>query len=332
MKHQPNEERRERSRRAIAGLALPAVALALLGGVALGIDGPDPMATHWGFGGEPDDSMGRTAFLIMVFLISGLAGIATFLATRRRDVVRGELMAPVAITTFLQWVFAGVGLSALLANAGRDAWTDARSLSVPVALLVPLGAAIVAVVAGRMVSPVGEQPERDDAERPTVARRAGERLSWRVHVRSTWPIALGGVVATVGCIFLFNVGVVAGTAVLLAGAAVAMFATIQVTADRRGLIVTYGPGRWPRTTIGLDRITHAEVIDVRPMHHGGWGYRGSVRVFGRAAVVVRAGEGIQLDLVDGKRFVVTVDDAETGAGTINDLLRPEPAQAEAGTG
>ena len=68
-----------------------------------------------------------------------------------------------------------------------------------------------------------------------------------------------------------------------------------------------------------------EVIDVRPGEWGGWGYRGSVKVFGRAAVVLRAGTGIRVDLVGGRAFAVTVDDAETGARLLNDLAaRTEP--------
>ena len=135
-----------------------------------------------------------------------------------------------------------------------------------------------------------------------------------------WPLALGAGLALVGSLLVFTVGIVLGVGLVLAGAAVAMLATIRVTADPHGLTVAYGPFGWPRTAIPLDRIDRAQVIDVRPMRHGGWGYRGSLRMFRTAAVVLRAGPGIEVDLTDGRRFVVTVDDAEAGAGTINDLL------------
>lgn len=51
----------------------------------------------------------------------------------------------------------------------------------------------------------------------------------------------------------------------------------------------------------------------------GWGYRGSRRTFGRAALVLRTGPAIRLDLTDNRTFAVTVDDAATGAGLLNDL-------------
>jgi hypothetical protein len=69
----------------------------------------------------------------------------------------------------------------------------------------------------------------------------------------------------------------------------------------------------------LEQIVGASVIDLKPREWGGWGYRGSRRAFGRAAVVLRAGPAIRLDLTDRRTFAVTVDDAATGAGLVNDL-------------
>ena len=43
-------------------------------------------------------------------------------------------------------------------------------------------------------------------------------------------------------------------------------------------------------------------------------------LFGAAAVVVRRGPALRLALRDGKTFLVTVDDAATGAALLNDLI------------
>jgi hypothetical protein len=84
---------------------------------------------------------------------------------------------------------------------------------------------------------------------------------------------------------------------------------VQVTGD--ALRVLYGGSlRRPVTTVPLADVETAEVVDVRPMRHGGWGYRGSLRVFGRAAVVLRKGPGARFGLRGGRVFVVTVDDPE----------------------
>jgi len=95
---------------------------------------------------------------------------------------------------------------------------------------------------------------------------------------------------------------------------------IHVRVDERALRIAFGPLRFPRMSIAVDRIEHAEKMTVAPMANGGWGYRGSLTAFGRAAVVVRGGEGLRLALRDHKTMIVTVDDAETGAGLINDLV------------
>ena len=57
-----------------------------------------------------------------------------------------------------------------------------------------------------------------------------------------------------------------------------------------------------------------------PMEHGGWGYRGSLRLTQRAAVVVRSGLALRLELQGGKRLSITVDDAGTAARLINGFV------------
>ena len=156
--------------------------------------------------------------------------------------------------------------------------------------------------------------------RATVGADADERLVWVGRLHSIWPTVVGGVIGTMGGVVAVLVGGAAGIGLIVAGSCVTLLTSVHVTADRHGLTVVDGPFEWPRTRIALTQTGSTEAIDVRPMQHGGWGYRGSLHLFPRAAVVVRAGQGIRLDLVDGKRFVVTVDDAENGAGTINDLV------------
>ncbi len=70
------------------------------------------------------------------------------------------------------------------------------------------------------------------------------------------------------------------------------------------------------TTLGAAGAM-ASVIDVRPMQWGGWGYRGSLKLMRKAAVVHRAGPGIRLDLTDGRVFVVTLDNPEVPVALLN---------------
>jgi hypothetical protein len=114
----------------------------------------------------------------------------------------------------------------------------------------------------------------------------------------------------------------AGLVLLVCAASVALTSSVSVTVGIDGVRVRAAPG-WPTVTVPLDRIASADAIDVRPMRWGGWGYRGSLRLFRRAAWIVRAGPGLKLDLRDGKSFVVTVEDADEAAARVNGLLARE---------
>ena len=67
----------------------------------------------------------------------------------------------------------------------------------------------------------------------------------------------------------------------------------------------------------------ARALNVKPMNHGGWGHRGSLLLLGKAAVVVRRGDAIEVTLRGGRQFLVTVDDAETGAALLNGLVQQQ---------
>ena len=109
---------------------------------------------------------------------------------------------------------------------------------------------------------------------------------------------------------------------LLAGLVVRMAARVRVTIDDSGLTADASRWSWPRVQIPLDDIDAVTSMHVNPWRWGGWGYRGSLRVLRRAAWVVRAGPGLRLDLRDGRRFVVTVDDAPTAAAALGRRLTP----------
>jgi hypothetical protein len=93
---------------------------------------------------------------------------------------------------------------------------------------------------------------------------------------------------------------------------VASLATVYVTVGAAGVRATAALG-WPGVTIPLAEITAGRAIDLRPRTWGGWGYRGSLRLAGRAAWVLRRGEALELTLTGDRRFAVTVDDAATAA-------------------
>ena len=118
-----------------------------------------------------------------------------------------------------------------------------------------------------------------------------------------------------------------GGTVTLVGASVVVlsFVSVEVTIDREGLRARSRPFALARVHLPLEEIESARVVLHRTFSLGissGWGYRGSLRLFRRAAWVLRSGPAIELDLRGGKRFTITVDDAETGAATLQRLLTP----------
>jgi len=148
------------------------------------------------------------------------------------------------------------------------------------------------------------------------------RAAWTGRAHLAWWLPL--VLIAIGVILAVSarslVGAIPAALLLLVYLA---FGWIKVTVDVRGLQIRYGVLPRPVTSVPLDDIRRAERIDLAPLQWGGWGYRGSRKAFGRAAVVLRGGDAIKLQLTDGGEFAVTVDDAATGAALLTDLLAQE---------
>jgi hypothetical protein len=106
---------------------------------------------------------------------------------------------------------------------------------------------------------------------------------------------------------------------VLVGVLCWLMSSLEVRVTDSELVVAFGPFGWPRRTIPLREIRSADVIAIEPMDWGGWGYRWIPSAKASAAVI-RRGPGIVLQLVDGRRFAVTVNDATAGAQATNDAL------------
>lgn len=150
--------------------------------------------------------------------------------------------------------------------------------------------------------------------------------TWEGSCSAGWPFLLMKLGLAMALVF-FALGLILPAVIaLLATIPITAFTKIRVTCSDRGLTIKYGALRWPTQTIALDRIDKASAIDVNPVQWGGWGYRGSLRLFKRAAVNLRKGPGIRLDLKRGRTFVVTVDEPALGVNVLNQaiVMRPPP--------
>jgi hypothetical protein len=316
--------------RAAVGVAVPVVVVAL-GMAPLLVergDLPDPLASHWSLSGAPDGSTSIAAFTVLTLVLTVLSGAIAFGVSRRAHPVAYEIAPAAGLATAFGGVWAAISVTTVRANAGVSVWSDARSNG----LVTTVGVLAIAAAFGAASFQLARRleharPDGGGTARPTIGLRPTERAQWVGRCRSTfaWPMVIGfGTAAVVIPAVASLVGSpreawIAVLSLVLAVAALP-FVSIRVVVDARGLRAELGPAGWPTVSFALDEIDAAEYVpDAVPVRSGGWGYRGSVRVFGRAALVLRRGEAIRLVLRGDRTFLVTVDDAATGAGLLNDL-------------
>jgi hypothetical protein len=282
---------------------------------------PDPIATHWPMSDVPDGNTPKLLFFGIAGLVLVVIAAVTVMALRRAGADRRSqrLTLLYALGAAMFWTCT-VGML-VLANLGASEWTDAR---LPfAALAVPLGVPLASVVLAARLVPVpppvgGMRVER--SARASVGLGRTERAVWISGAHSRTLLLVGPAGASV----LLVAAMITGDWWLLFPAALVLVgcvatASVSVRVDRDGVRVGFGPFGWPAKVVPLEDVSGAEAIFVHPLEWGGWGYRW-VPFRHASAAVVRQGEGLRLDRVDGRVFVVTVDDADRAAGLVNDLL------------
>ncbi len=161
------------------------------------------------------------------------------------------------------------------------------------------------------------------------------KLLWRSTARSivlSW-VLMAIFVLVFGIVVLANASTGSGRgiegagwlgplAVLALGMLISLWSSrLAVEIDADELRVRFGPG-WPTRRIPWSRVISIEYLYVRPTQWGGWGYRASVLRRSQAAVL-RAGDGLRLELSNGSTFVVTVDKAKQAVEVIRKLRAGE---------
>lgn len=283
---------------------------------------PDPIAVHWS-GAGPDGYGPALPFILAPLVITVLFG--AFVAVWSwRPTPSGRLTwnqkfliaTSLWLATLLNVVFAGsVAMQRGLADA-HDA-PDA----VPW-LAIGAGAGLVLAVIGWFLLPPAETVDEAGTQPKPVDVRGQERVSWSRSARlSTAAIAVIAVVVALAIVTAILVTLASRSASVVAVLVLVLVAVLaatttwwRVSADHRGFIAR-GVLGWPGRRIPVDDIRSVQVVDVNPgRDFGGWGWRWGGN--GRTGIILRAGEAIEVTTVEGKRFVVTVDDAATGAGVL----------------
>ncbi|MFB7103424.1 DUF1648 domain-containing protein [Streptomyces hydrogenans] len=300
--------------RALAALPFALAAVAYVALLAVWSDRlPDPLATHFSYGGEADGFTGRAAFTAV-----GAALLLTLGAGWTVLVRRGALWGA--------WLTAGLTgtLLVLVVHDNLDAADPADVVSPLSHLAVAAAAGAVLALAGHALSRLVPPEEHEGAgpavhpDAPRLDLGAGELAGWSRATASAPLTALGLLFLAGGA-----VAVLLGPwPLLLIALAVAVpglaLARIRVSVDRHGLTVRSTLTPRPRVHVPLDDITAADVRPVDALREfGGWGYR--VRAH-RSGVVLRSGEALVVRRGNGREFAVTVPDARTAAALLNTLV------------
>ena len=271
-------------------------------------DLPNPMASHWSLAGNADGAMPPIILLALLVAIAAAVHVAVVRVVTRTPVEAASFVAGLYV---IGAVLAGVGWLSVLANRDQGSWEAADGVGLLQILVLVAVAGVAGFVGWVLVG--GRSVDRPDADRPMLDVAEPGHAVWASRGTGKLFYVVGAVLIVAG---LATWGW--STVVLIViGIVIVTFAEVRTTVSSRGVIVSMGWLGIPSWTVPLSSLTAAEIEVINPMSYGGWGYR--IRP-GVRAVISRGGEAIRLVRTDKADLVLTVDDAETGAGLINSML------------
>ena len=308
-------------------ITLPALlaATASVIGMLLTPDLPETLAAHWGVDGTVDrlDGLGSYIVIVAALVPVFIATMVGFSITSLRTGTSQLFVRSVVGISIWFGVF--ISLSMFLGVQSQRNVTDVEALpisSVVAPLLIGFGAAAVAAAIGVLVTPMVPVTIKRRAEALGLDLSAGEQAYWSGTARSPRgyiALPIGSIVLIVVLFTLIGLPVWLTAIVSLILGSLFTMLSWHVVVDRRGLVVT-GVLGFPRFHIPLDDIVAARATNLNAFREfGGWGVR--IGRSGEWGVVVRSGETMEVERTHGAPFVVTVDDAATGAGLLTSLAR-----------
>jgi hypothetical protein len=284
---------------------------------------PDPVAVHWGFGPTPEASLPLLVLFTAVFGLAGAAAVVTTALVAARELPASTRRPGVTAMAALGAFGAGVSVLILRVNLDAPRWDAAGDVG-PAAMAAPAlvaGAAAwaVRVVAGSTWGPsAGTDGDGD-------VRDAGDLVRWSGTADARWPWLVLAVGALVAWGLVTAVSALLVLVVVPAAGLLLTFTVVRVEVGPDGVVSRLGPLGGPVVAVPLDRIEGVRATHDSPVSWQTWGYRGSLRWRSRAALSLRSGDALVLDLRGGRRFLVTVDGADRAAAVLHRHL---PAEAD----
>jgi hypothetical protein len=203
-------------------------------------------------------------------------------------------------------------------NTGHQSWHQAGVPTATLAAITGAGLALTLAARGAGAMLAGAAQPAAPPPQPHGARAPGQRMIWSGGARNRLAWAVAAAIALVATVAGSSVAhLIAG---LAAAAVLAVFSAVGVVAGPGGVTATLGPWHWPRRHVPITEIEAATSFELMALAYRGWGLR---RLPGGSAWIVRSGDALELALRNGRRFVVTVDQAAQAAALVNEHL---PAQ------
>lgn len=285
---------------------------------------PDPIATHFGAQGAD----GFTGRVPTMFISAGLGfglglmfALVLIVSARSGRLVRTQDSAydPIRVMVATSWGVGGfIGVLIFAGTVANLDATDARQVSLPVlafAAAAAIGLLLAAV--GWLAAPRAPVSADSPSEIKPLPLGATERVSWSRRVSAPWMVLAGIVMLAIGVVTGFVAQPWVGVLLALSSLLLIQLALVRVVVDQRGLTVGTGPFGWPRWQLSPEEITEVAAEELSPVRYGGYGIR---MIPGSTAVLLRGGPGIVVTRRSGRRFAVSVDDAETGAGVLAGII------------
>lgn len=286
---------------------------------------PDSIATHWGVSLDAD-GFGSPWVSFWLLLATGalLVGVIYFSAYQQAG-TRPTLGSSRQFVGFLTGVSGFICTLVVASTTTQVGLSEAqvRELSIAPSMLLALAVGVgIGTIAGFVAPTIESVPV--EAE-PVHANADGtdEFGEWKRSVTAPtliWWVMIGAIallvaISVVIVIFEPSIWFVALLPAVLVYPIISCI-TWHVTVSSDGLTARSILG-WPVIRIPAESIERVELTSVEPMaEFGGWGLRFGVDR--RWGIILQKGEAIQIRRNDGKRtFLVTVDDAATGAAILS---------------
>jgi len=313
----------KRNRRLIIviGVVIPLL-IAIVGALVMALwipELPNPVASHWGTSGPNGYSAVGSIIALPLLITFVFAAISAFVSWRGGP-NGGMLWAHKVLVSAS--VFLAVSITALAAGslAMQRGLDNAESAGDPAGIM--LAAFPIALLMGLfawLMLPAAEKVHSTPVVAEPLDASSTERVYFSTSTRIGTGVVLVAVVALAALGLALTIQAVSNPTELLLPASIGLLVIAlavstlswRITVDHRGLRVRSAMG-WPRATIAADQIESVSVVSVDPIgEFGGYGWRWAPD--GRSGIVLSKGDAIQVTRTNGKKFIVTMHDAQRGA-------------------